>query len=175
MKMLLLSACLMLAGLQAVAAEPSAQDYVARHLPTPEHRVLWLTPPLKQRVEALLGHAYPVFFRFKGGKGVRYWQQGARTAWVLDEIGKEQPITTGIVVEQGRILDIAVLAYRESRGGEVRQSFFTRQFTGASLTTRDALTQRVDGISGATLSVRAMQNMARLALLLDAQRGQPQP
>jgi major membrane immunogen (membrane-anchored lipoprotein) len=43
------------------------------------------------------------------------------------------------------------------------------------LTTRDALTQRVDGISGATLSVRAMQNMARLALLLDAQRGQPQP
>jgi hypothetical protein len=168
MKMLLLSACLMLAGLQAVAAEPSAQDYVARHLPTPEHRVLWLTPPLKQRVEALLGHAYP-------GLRVRYWQQGARTAWVLDEIGKEQPITTGIVVEQGRILDIAVLAYRESRGGEVRQSFFTRQFTGASLTTRDALTQRVDGISGATLSVRAMQNMARLALLLDAQRGQPQP
>ena len=50
---------------------------------------------------------------------MRYWQSGSRTAWVLDEIGKEQPITTGIIVENGKILSVDVLAYRESRGAEV--------------------------------------------------------
>jgi hypothetical protein len=149
----------------ALAANP-AQEFAERHLSAPEMKVMWLTPALKQRAEAILGHAY-------AGLRVRYWQQGARTVWVLDEIGKEQPITAGIVVESGRIADMQVLTYRESRGGEVRQAFFLRQFKDATLTApKDALSRRVDGITGATLSVWAMQRMARLALLFDSQRVQ---
>lgn len=125
----------------------------------PQSAMLWLTPPVKQRAAAILGHEYP-------GLRVKYWQAGARTAWVLDEVGKEQPITVGVVVEQGRILQLQVLAFRESRGGEVRQGFFTRQFRSAALGPGDRLDRPIDGITGATLSVSAVSRVARLALAL---------
>jgi hypothetical protein len=97
---------------------------------------------------------------------VRYWARGARTAWILEEIGKTQPITTGIVVDQGAIARIAVLVYRESHGWEVRYPFFTTQFKGATLSGTHQLDRSIDGISGATLSVRALTRLARVALLL---------
>ncbi len=71
------------------------------------------------------------------------------------------------MVSQGRIEHVRVLAYRESRGQEVRDSSFLKQFAGASLTNRDRLDRGIDGISGATLSVHAMERMARLALYFD--------
>lgn len=123
----------------------------------PPARMLWLTPPVKQRATMILGHAYP-------GLRVKYWAEGERTAWVLDEIGKEQPITTGVVVEQGRIVQLRVLAFRESRGGEIQHGFFTRQFKSATLKPGDTLDHAIDGITGATLSVSAVSRVARLAL-----------
>jgi len=128
-----------------------------------EPKILWLNQTLKKRAETILDHPYQ-------GLRVRYWQSGQRTAWVLDEIGKEQPITTGIIVENGKILSVDVLAYRESRGAEVQQSFFTRQFQGVSLTSNDKLSKKIDGITGATLSVWALQKVARLALMFDAEK-----
>ena len=44
---------------------------------------------------------------------------------------------------------------------------FTDQFRGLKLTNDHLLTARIDGISGATLSVRALTKLARVALLLD--------
>lgn len=152
--------------LMVPVADAAAADPVSTLLPGADQKVLWLTPGLKQRIEAVLGHAYP-------GLRIRYWQAGSRTAWILDEIGKEQPITAGITIESGHIVDMRVLGYRESRGGEVQQAFFTRQFSGAALDSgKDALNRRIDGITGATLSVSAMRKMAALALLLDSQRPQ---
>lgn len=98
-----------------------------------------------------------------------YWVLGQRTAWVLEEIGKEKPITIGVVVENAQIVSIHVLEYRESRGAEVKYDFFTRQFQGAQF--KDSvssfrLNRRIDGITGATLSVRAVKKVAKLALFL---------
>lgn len=129
----------------------------------PQIMTLWLKPPLKKRAETILEHPYQ-------GLRVRYWQANHRTAWILDEIGKEQPITTGVIVENGKIVSVEVLAYRESRGAEVQQSFFTRQFQGLSLTSNDKLNKKIDGITGATLSVWALQKIARLALMFDAEK-----
>ncbi|WP_170106981.1 FMN-binding protein [Agitococcus lubricus] len=129
----------------------------------PQSNTLWLKPNLKQRVEGILGHPYQ-------GLRVKYWQLGTKSAWILDEIGKEQPITTGIIIEKGKISTVEVLVYRESRGGEVQQNFFTRQFVGATLLTNNKLSQRVDGITGATMSVAAMQKMAKIALLFDSEK-----
>lgn len=127
----------------------------------PQSATLWLKPALKQRAEQILQHPYQ-------GMRIKYWQAGNRTAWIIDEIGKEQPITTGVVIDDGKIVAVDVLTYRESRGGEVQQSFFTRQFQGANLTADDGLNKKIDGITGATLSVAALQKTARLALLFDA-------
>jgi hypothetical protein len=127
----------------------------------PKPSVLWISGATRDAVERILGHG-------AGALRVRYWARGDRTAWVLEEIGKTEPITTGIVVENGAISRINVLIYRESRGWEVRYPFFTDQFKGATLTAVNELDRNIDGISGATLSVRALTRLARVALLLDA-------
>ena len=128
----------------------------------PKPKLLWLTGTIRDRTKAILGHD-PAQLR------VRYWRQGQRSAWILDEIGKEEPITTGIVVDAGKIELIRVLIFRESRGWEVRHDFFTNQFRQRSLTADDKLDGPIDGISGATLSVRALTNLARVALYFHQQ------
>ena len=108
----------------------------------------------------ILAHPYK-------GLRIRYWQEQDKSAWILEEIGKEKPITVGFVVRDGRIQQVKVLVFRESRGWEVRHSFFTDQFKQAGLTGTHELDTRIDNISGATLSVRAVSKLARIALLLD--------
>lgn len=121
---------------------------------------IWLDDETRPRVADILGRT-PDMLR------VRYWFEGARTAWIIDEIGKEKPITFGIVVENGKVHALQVLQFRESRGWEIRYPFFTNQFTNLRLTGSGELDHRIDSISGATLSVNAATRVARLALLLD--------
>jgi hypothetical protein len=125
---------------------------------TPEPRFLWIAGEIKTDIRHILGHDL-------GMLRLRYWQEGKRTAWILDQIGKTKPITTGVVVDNGRIEMLEVLIFRETRGFEVRYPFFTDQFRGAELTADSRLSHDIDGISGATLSVRALTKVGRLALL----------
>ncbi len=131
------------------------------HGAAPEPSFLWLKGDLKAEMQDILG-------RKPGGLRMRYWQAADRTVWVLEEIGKTQPITTGISVKEGEIERVQVLVYRESHGWEVRYPFFTDQFRGMRLDNDQKLSGPIDGISGATLSVRALIKLARLALHLDA-------
>lgn len=128
----------------------------------PEPAIVWLSGERKQQIRTILGHEY-------SSLRVRYWGDTHRSAWILDEIGKEHPITTGIVVEDGRIELIRVLVFRESRGWEVRYPFFTDQFLQARLDADQQLDRTIDNISGATLSVRALTKLARMALYLSQQ------
>ena len=130
---------------------------VFKHLPKPS--VIWLTPELQVQVQLVLGHPYRQ-------ARLRYWRVDDTFAWILDEIGKEYPITAGFVVRAGTLELARVLIYRESRGGEIQMPSFLKQFDGAKLDQHGQLSRRVDGITGATLSVDAMQRMAKLALLL---------
>ena len=129
---------------------------------TPETSVIWLKGDIKETASEILGHPYP-------GLRIRYWGEGSRTAWILEEIGKVKPITVGLVVNGDSLEKIRVLAFRESRGWEVRYPFFTDQFTGIGLDDDKQLNRSIDGISGATLSVRALEKLARLALYLHSQ------
>ena len=153
----LLAGQLALAG--GVYMEPDAFIRQAFDDHPPATKVLWLDKTLKAEIETILQHKY-------NGFRVRYWREGERSAWVLDEIGKNKPITTGIVIDKGRIEQIRVLVFRESRGWEVRHDFFTKQFEQIELTQEDELSSNIDNISGATLSVRAITKQARVALLL---------
>ncbi len=143
-----------------VYQEPDAfiADAFADKPPKPE--VIWPDKELKAQMKDILGHDYK-------GLRIRYWKQDQRTAWILDEIGKDKPITTGFVINQGRIERVRVLIFRESRGWEVRHAFFTDQFDQATLTSNKELDRTIDNISGATLSVRAVTRLSRIALLLD--------
>ena len=136
-------------------------DYLRGAFPAgvPAASTLWLKGPLREDVERLLGHRF-------AGLRVRYWYDGASSAWVLDEIGKELPITIGVSVSDGAINNVRVLEFRESRGWEVRYPFFTDQFVDARLQADEKLDRHIDGITGATLSVKAVTRIARVALLL---------
>ena len=137
--------------------EPSAFLHDAFDGQVPDPKVLWLSSDQREAAARILQHS-PHMLR------VRYWQSGPRTAWILEEIGKERPITVGVIVEAGAIDEVAVLIYRESIGWEVRHRFFTQQFERAELNDRLRLTKPIDGIIGATLSVRAVTGVARLAI-----------
>jgi hypothetical protein len=129
---------------------------------TPDPGVIWLKGDVRDTSSEILGHPYP-------GLRIRYWGDGERTAWILEEVGKVKPITVGLVVNDEGLEKIRILAFRESRGWEVRYPFFTDQFTGVGLTDKHELDQAIDGISGATLSVRALKKLSRLALYLHSQ------
>lgn len=136
------------------------KETFSEDIPKPE--VIWLTNKSKKQIEDILSHKYKSL-------RVRYWKKSHRSAWVLEEIGKTKPITVGIVIDNDKISKIKVLIFRESRGWEVKHPFFTKQFIDAQLTHRNRLTKKIDGISGATLSVRALTKLARIALLLNKQ------
>ena len=126
----------------------------------PEPAILTITPEMQRDIARILRHAYRA-------QRLRYWREGERTAWILEEIGRYRPITVGLVVSNGALERVRVLIFRESHGWEVRHDFFTDQFKGLTLDGDSNLSARIDGISGATLSVNALRNLARFALYLD--------
>jgi hypothetical protein len=145
---------------QADTVYLSADDFLNQtfsELPPPS--VLWLDNPTQEKLTTVLGHRY-------AQARLRYWRAAGKTAWLLDETGKEYPITAGFVVTDNRIERAQVLVYRESRGEEIHLPGFLRQFIGMRFE-GDKLSRKIDGITGATLSVNAMQRMAQAALLLN--------
>lgn len=140
------------------------ERFLAQAFPkgTPEADSVWLTGEHGNAVSSILGHKPPSL-------RVRYWQHETRTAWILEEIGKEKPITAGFVIEDGKLVNVEVLAFRETRGWEIEHDFFTKQFDGVELSAGHQLSASIDNITGATLSVNAMRRMARVALFLDSE------
>lgn len=125
----------------------------------PAPRTLWIDGELRRAVEDVLGKPFPAL-------RIRYWYNGTTSAWILDEFGKEMPITIGVTVSGDAIDAVHILEFRESRGWEIRYPFFTDQFRGIRLTGDRQLDRRIDGVTGATLSVRAVTRVARVALIL---------
>ena len=130
----------------------------------PEPSVVWLSGGRKSTVQQLLGHDYPAL-------RLRYWCEAGRSAWILDEVGKDLPITVGVIIDNDHIENLRVLTYRENRGGEVATPAFTDHFNGVALDANDALGATIDGISGATLSVQALTKLANMALFLHGNTG----
>lgn len=122
---------------------------------------LWLTGDLQKTIRDILGHPYKSL-------RIRYWRNDSGTIWVLEDIGKTEYITLGFVITKHMIDRSKVLIFRESRGWEIKFPSFAEQFLGAQLTSGMALDRKIDGITGATLSVNAYERLARLALFLDA-------
>ena len=125
-----------------------------------EKKALWLTKPRKEEALRVLGDSL-------NQARIRFHSDGETHLWVLSEIGKEKPITFGVVTHKGAIDRVEVMVFRESRGDEIRLPQYTAQYQGQRLTDDGELSSSVDGISGATYSVRSMKKVAKLALLLD--------
>ncbi len=126
-----------------------------------------LTPDLKGRVEPRLGWRLEesevrVYLGYKGEKLLGY-------AVVTEQVGLYKPITFLVkVAPDGRVDDTWIMVYRESRGGEVRRKRFLSQYQGKSAKDPIRLNRDVIGITGATLSVRAVSlGVKRVVILID--------
>ena len=164
----LLSALMLCAACPSAFAQAgnyqSTPDFLSESLGSnPTSATYTLTKEDKEAAKKILGHNYKT-------ARIRYWTSGKKTAWVLEEIGKTQPITTGFAVDDRKIDRVRVLVYRESHGGEVKNKFFTKQFNGAKLGAAPtySISKRINSISGATLSVNALRKLSRFALYLDS-------
>jgi hypothetical protein len=113
------------------------------------------TPELKEMLKAKLGRvtptvweeSYPTFTATQGNKTVGY-------AVVVDEIGKVNPFTLIVAATpEFKVRDVAVMVYREPRGGEITQKRFLAQYKGKKSSDPILLDRDIVGISGATLSV----------------------
>ena len=112
------------------------------------------------KVQIPMGHKYKK-------RIFTYWSSNDKTVWILNSIGKYKPITAAFLVEACKIKSAHVLIYREQHGYEIKYSAFLSQFSQISINNKTELTNKIDNISGATLSVNSMDRMARTALLLD--------
>ena len=159
----ILFTCLIIATTSSFAKgtyqEPA--EFVAQAFTTqPEPQAIWVKGELREQIEDILQHK-------SRAKRIRYWKNKTRSVWVLEEIGKKKPITVGIIIDDNKITRLKVLVFRETRGWEVRYPFFTQQFNKISLNNDNTLSETIDGVSGATLSVRALEKLARIALMLN--------
>jgi len=159
---LLINTLLFSAIAQAKGTYQQPEEFVSEAFSqkTPEPDIIWIKDELRQTIESILQHKYK-------SKRIRYWKQKQRSVWVLEEVGKKKPITVGIIIDNDKISQLKVLVFRETRGWEVRYPFFTKQFNQLFLVNKNELSDSVDGVSGATLSVRALTKLARIALLLN--------
>ena len=90
-------------------------------------------------------------------------------AFLVEEIGKHRPITFVVGVRSdGRVQDVAVVAYREAYGGEVRNKRFLVQYRGKGSADSVEPYQGITNIAGATLSVEAAGRAVKKALALAA-------
>lgn len=140
----------------------TSEDFISQAFDgiVPKAQTLWLKGEDKAAIEDILSHQ---FRRLR----IRYWHQADETVWILEEIGKEKPITIGVHIQDQNIKTLKVLTFRESRGDEIRHDFFTDQFIGATIVEKNKLDRHIDGITGATMSVRATTKVARMALWLN--------
>lgn len=128
----------------------------------PAPKMLMLDNASQRKISAVFNRSFPQ-------QRVRYWEDGERTVWIFDDIGKEGyvPTTCGFVINNG-VVDVSkVLVYRESRGEQVAEPSFLNQING-SKAAGNSLDKPIDNITGATLSVIMMKRMARTAITLDS-------
>ncbi len=106
--------------------------------------------------------------RFKVSIG---WSKGkvAGYAMIANQIGMYRPITFIVKVDpEGKIANMAIMVYRESRGGEVKRKRFLHQFFGKSSQSKIRMNRDIINITGATLSVRAViAGTKRVLTLID--------
>lgn len=97
-------------------------------------------------------------------------------ALVTEEHGKYRPITFMVgVTPQHAVRDVAVMVYRESRGGEVKSRRFLGQYRGKTLRSPIQSNRDIINVSGATISVRSMNSGVRKTLALVEEAFGPEP
>jgi Na+-translocating ferredoxin:NAD+ oxidoreductase RnfG subunit len=92
-----------------------------------------------------------------------------RSVVVMNVLGQYEPITFYVAIgSAGNVERVEIMAYRESRGSEVRRRAFLQQFDDKNAGDPLRCGNDIRNVSGATISSRAVARGVRLALALYA-------
>ena len=147
------------------AVFPDAERIVRREVDSTAALRERITAHLSGGQPSLWEERYTVFDVSRGGTALG-------RALVVEEIGKYRPITFVVGVRpDGSVSDVAVMAYREPYGGDVKNARFLRQYRNKSPADLLRSGRDIVNIAGATLSVeaasRAVHKAQALAAALD--------
>jgi len=126
---------------------------------------LKLTPEQKTRIQDRIGWKFPEesFRAFKAetnGNVDGY-------AVLQETIGKHRPITYLVgMTPDGKVFDVEILVYRESKGREIRMKRFNAQYEGKTVEDPIRINKDIINITGATMSVRSVSAGVKRALVL---------
>ena len=126
---------------------------------------LRLTPDQKVQIQDRIGWKFPEesFRAFKAetdGTADGY-------AVIQETIGKHRPITYIVgITPQGKVFDVEIMVYRESKGSEVRRKRFNAQYEGKTSQDPISINKDIINITGATMSVRSVSAGVKRALVL---------
>lgn len=148
----------------------SEEDGVKIMFPKSERvrkEIIKLTPDKKSQIEERIGWKFP-----EESFEIYIGETGAHIdgyALVQNTIGKHKPMTYMVGVDnKGRVSDIELLVFRESRGSEIRQKRFNTQYEGKTVLDPVRINKDIINISGATMSVRSMSaGIKRVLVLVD--------
>ena len=114
-----------------------------------------ITSEIKKEVQ---NEAKQSFYRDK----LYYWNISKNDTTIayafLDNVkGKSMPITFLVIInKQGKIINTAVIKYREAYGGQVGQKKWLEQFNNYNNNSNYKIGDEIDGITGATISVNSL-------------------
>jgi thiamine biosynthesis lipoprotein len=166
MPRLVLSLLAVLATFTAIAradvllTEEQALKLAFPRVDSVEKKLLALTPDERAAIERKLGiKDAPRVFKYwlgtRGGETDGY-------AVIDDVLGKEQPITYMVAFDRElTVRSVEILAYRESRGGEIRQADWRAQFAGTTPQSPLRIGSDIRNIAGATISCRSLTEGVR--------------
>ena len=146
------------------------EEALTTMFPKSEHvqrELLRLSPEKKSLIEDRIGWKFP-----EESFEVYIAQTGTRVdgyALIQNTIGKHKPMTYMVGVDnRGRVADVELLVFRESRGSEIRQKRFNVQYEGKTVLDPVRINKDIINISGATMSVRSMSaGIKRVLVLID--------
>jgi len=161
LRALVASVCLVALAAHAQEGDFLSEDEAAKAVfPAADRidrRAVTATPALRDRVRERLGSVVPSMWEdtwviFTAHDHDKLLGE----AVIVEEIGKHRPITFVVGVRpDGTIEDVAVMAYREAYGGEIRSNRFLTQYDRKAPGDDLRPYHGIKNVAGATLSVEA--------------------
>jgi len=170
--LLILASCLSAGDIKSVC-----EEYLLSLYPeNTDMRMHILTLTLDKQIKKIVeDHVKQKFYRDK----LYYWtishvDTTIVYAFLDNVIGKSMPITFMVIVNiDGDIISANVIKYREAYGSEVSNKGWLHQFINFNNNSTYNIGKDIDGISGATISVKSMskgiQKIATLYPLIQNQ------
>lgn len=125
-----------------------------------------LSTEARELIEKKVGHRFygHHLFMWKITKGER----SIGTAYLDNTKGKMQPISFLVVLDSvSKIINVEIVKYRESHGGQVREKNWLSQFIGKDEESSFKVGKDINSISGATISSHSVSKGVERIMLLD--------